>query len=153
MHRFGHAQELLLTFGLAFIIEEVVKLFFGDFSGRLRCPENLRFAAFTMFGTDYPFYRAVDRRHRPAMFVVLYAAARGGPASASWCAPPIERPQMAAALGHDVPLVFSGVFGVGAASPASPAALPAPSTRPTPTWRSTSASSFSSWSSSVAWAR
>ena len=30
VHKYGHAHELLLTFGLAFIIEEVIKLFYGD---------------------------------------------------------------------------------------------------------------------------
>ncbi|WP_343501723.1 ABC transporter permease subunit [Alloyangia pacifica] len=31
VHAHGHAHELLLTFGLALIIEELIKLFFGDF--------------------------------------------------------------------------------------------------------------------------
>ena len=29
VHQYGHAHELLLTFGLAFIIEEMIKLFYG----------------------------------------------------------------------------------------------------------------------------
>jgi len=31
VHAHGHAHELLLTFGLVFIFEELIKLFYGDF--------------------------------------------------------------------------------------------------------------------------
>jgi hypothetical protein len=48
----------------------------------------------------------------------------------------IYKPRMAEALGHNVPLVFMGVFGVGARSRAWRVRSPARSTRPTPTWRS-----------------
>ena len=37
VHQYGHAHELLLTFGLAFIIEEVIKLFYGIPRSTTRC--------------------------------------------------------------------------------------------------------------------
>jgi len=57
VHKYGHAHELLLTFGLAFIIEEVIKLFYGDALVSYQMPDYMRFAAFTIFETNYPFYR------------------------------------------------------------------------------------------------
>jgi branched-chain amino acid transport system permease protein len=114
VHKYGHAHELLLTFGLAFIIEELVKLFYGDFPVNYQMPPDLRFAAFTIFGTDYPFYRLFIGLVAAAMFVVLYlllSRTRAGLVVRA-----AERlPQMAEALGHNVPLVFMGVFGIGAA--------------------------------------
>jgi branched-chain amino acid transport system permease protein len=111
---FGHAHQLLLTFGLALIFEELIKLFFGDFPVNYQMPENLRFAAFTVFGTDYPFYRLFIGAVAVIMFVALYvllSRTRIGIVVRA-----AERlPAMAEALGHDVPLVFTSVFGVGAA--------------------------------------
>ena len=114
VHAFGHAHQLLLTFGLALIFEELIKLFFGDFPVNYRMPENLRFAAFTVFGTDYPFYRLFIGAVAMIMFIALYvllARTRIGIVVRA-----AERlPNMAEALGHDVPLVFTSVFGAGAA--------------------------------------
>ena len=31
VHRYGHGHQLLLTFGISFIITEVVKLFYGNY--------------------------------------------------------------------------------------------------------------------------
>ena len=114
VHQFGHAHELLLTFGIAFICEELVKLFYGNFPVNYRVPPELNFAAFRLFNTDYPFYRIFIGLIALAMFAVLFALltrtrigiiVRGA-----------ERlPKMSEALGHNVPLVFMGVFGTGAA--------------------------------------
>lgn len=114
VHAYGHAHELLLTFGLVFIIEELVKLFYGAYPVDYQMPAALDFAAFTLFSIDYPFYRIFIGGVAVAMFVSLYLlltrtrigiVVRGA-----------ERlPQMAQALGHNVPLVFMGVFGTGAA--------------------------------------
>jgi len=114
VHRYGHAHELLLTFGLSFIIAEVVKLFYGNFPVDYRVPEQLGFAAFHIFGTQYPFYRVLMGLVSLAMFGALYlllTRTRVGIVVRS----AIYRPGMAQALGHNVPLVFMGVFGVGAA--------------------------------------
>jgi branched-chain amino acid transport system permease protein len=114
IHSFGHAHELLLTFGLALIFEELIKLFFGDFPVNYQMPANLRFAAFTVFGTDYPFYRLFIGAVAVIMFIALYillSRTRIGIVVRA-----AERlPNMAEALGHNVPRIFTGVFGAGAA--------------------------------------
>lgn len=114
VHSYGHAHELLLTFGLAFIFEELVKLFYGDFPVNYSMPDYLRFSAFSVFGADYPFYRLFIAIVAIAMFAVLYlllSRTRAGLVVRA-----AERmPAMAEALGHNVPLVFMAVFGVGAA--------------------------------------
>ncbi len=114
VHRYGHAHELLLTFGIAFVCEELVKLFYGDFPVNYTMPAELNFAAFTLFDTNYPFYRLFIGGVALAMFVallVLLTRTRIGIVVRG-----AERlPKMAEALGHNVPLVFMGVFGTGAA--------------------------------------
>lgn len=113
VHAFGHAHELLLTFGLFFIFAEVVKLFYGNFPVEYRIPEDLRFAAFAIGGLDYPFYRVFMGGVSVLMFVAIYlllTRTRVGIIVRS----AIYRPQMAEALGHNVPFVFMTVFGVGA---------------------------------------
>ena len=114
VHAHGHAHELLLTFGLAFIFEELIKLFYGDFPVNYAMPDYLRFAAFSIYGTDYPFYRLFIGFVAVAMFVALYlllSRTRAGLVVRA-----AERlPAMAESLGHNVPFVFMGVFGAGAA--------------------------------------
>ena len=114
VHHHGHAHELLLTFGLSFIIAEAVKLFFGNYPVNYRIPKSLDFAAFTVGSADYPAYRLLMGGVAIAMFVAIYlllTRTRVGIVVRS----AIYRPRMAEALGHNVPLVFMGVFGVGAA--------------------------------------
>lgn len=114
VHHHGHAHELLLTFGLSFIIAELIKLFFGNFPVNYRLPEFLDFSAFTIGVANYPAYRVFMGAVAVAMFVLIYlllTRTRVGIVVRS----AIYRPRMAEALGHNVPLVFMGVFGVGAA--------------------------------------
>lgn len=114
VHHHGHAHELLLTFGLSFIIAELVKLFFGNYPVNYRVPTGLDFAAFRIGQSDYPFYRVLMGGVSIAMFALVYlllTRTRVGIVVRS----AIYRPKMAEALGHNVPLVFMGVFGVGAA--------------------------------------
>jgi branched-chain amino acid transport system permease protein len=114
VHHHGHAHELLLTFGLSFIIAELVKLFFGNFPVNYRVPGSLDFAAFTIGLSAYPVYRVLMGAIAVAMFVMIYLLltyTRVGIIVRS----AIYKPRMAEALGHNVPMVFMGVFGVGAA--------------------------------------
>lgn len=114
VHKYGHAHELLVTFGLSFIIAEVIKLFFGNYPVNYQVPESLNFAAFQLFGTNYPFYRVMMGVISLLMFGLIFlllSRTRVGIVVRS----AIYRPKMAEALGHNVPLVFMGVFGVGAA--------------------------------------
>ncbi|MHA7684221.1 branched-chain amino acid ABC transporter permease [Cupriavidus sp. PET2-C1] len=114
VHHHGHAHELLLTFGLSFIIAELIKLFFGNFPVDYRIPASLDFAAFRLGVSSYPFYRVFMGGIAVAMFAVIYlllTRTRVGIVVRS----AIYKPRMAEALGHNVPLVFMGVFGIGAA--------------------------------------
>ena len=114
VHHHGHAHELLLTFGLSFIVAESIKLFFGNYPVDYRIPAALDVSAFTVGGSQYPVYRLLMGGVAIAMFVVIYlllTRTRVGIVVRS----AIYKPRMAEALGHNVPLVFMGVFGVGAA--------------------------------------
>jgi branched-chain amino acid transport system permease protein len=114
VHKHGHTHELLLTFGLAFIIEEVIKLFYGDALVAYQMPDYMRFAAFTIYETNYPFYRLFMGAVSVGMFVLLYlllTRTRIGiiVRAATY------RPFTVEALGHNLPLIFLGVFSVGTA--------------------------------------
>jgi branched-chain amino acid transport system permease protein len=114
VHKHGHTHELLLTFGLAFIIEEVIKLFYGDALVAYQMPDYMRFAAFTIYETNYPFYRLFMGAVSIGMFVLLYlllTRTRIGiiVRAATY------RPFTVEALGHNLPLIFLGVFSVGTA--------------------------------------
>ncbi|GAB3123092.1 branched-chain amino acid ABC transporter permease [Bordetella tumbae] len=114
VHRHGHAHELLLTFGLSFIIAESIKLFYGNYPVDYRIPTSLDFSAFSIGATQYPFYRLLMGGIAIAMFIAIYLVltrSRVGIVVRS----AIYKPHMTEALGHNVPLVFMGVFGAGAA--------------------------------------
>ena len=105
---------MLLTFGLAFIIEEVIKLFYGDSLVSYQMPNYMRFAAFTIFETNYPFYRLFMGAVALAMFAALYlllTRTRVGIVVRA----ATYRPTTVEALGHNLPLVYMGVFAGGSA--------------------------------------
>ncbi len=114
VHRYGHAHELLLTFGLAFIIAETIKLFLGNYPVDYRIPASLDVAAFTIGNQQYPAYRVLMAAVAIAMFALLYVLLTRTRIGIVVRAA-IHKPRMAEALGHNVQLVFMGVFGVGAA--------------------------------------
>jgi branched-chain amino acid transport system permease protein len=114
VHHHGHAHELLLTFGLSFIIAETIKLFFGNHPVDYRIPPALDVAAFSIGRQQYSAYRALMAAVALAMFAALWlllTRTRIGIVVRA----AIYKPRMAQALGHNVQLVFMGVFGVGAA--------------------------------------
>lgn len=114
VHRHGHAHELLLTFGLFFIFEELVKLFYGFYPVAYAVPEVLSFTAFSILGLDYPFYRLFIGLVAIAMFAAIYVLLKFTRAGLIVRAA-VYRPRMVEGLGHNVPLVFLGVFALGAA--------------------------------------
>ena len=114
VHRFGHVAELLFTFGLALVIEEAVQLVWGRAPVRYVVPPELDFAAFTLFGTTYPAYKAFMVAVSVAMFALLglvITKTRIGLIIQA----ALTHPDMVGALGHNVPRVFMLVFGVGSA--------------------------------------
>lgn len=113
VHKHGHVPELLFTFGLAFVIEEVVQMIWGKSPVDFRVPALLDFPAFTIFATNYPAYKLFMLLISVGIFVALFAALTKTRIGLIVQAA-LTHPHMVAHLGHNVPLVFMTVFGVGA---------------------------------------
>jgi branched-chain amino acid transport system permease protein len=112
VHRHGHVPELLFTFGLAFVIEEAVQMIWGKVPVDFRVPAALDFPAFTIFATNYPAYKMFMLAISISIFVVLYAVLTRTRIGLIVQAA-LTHPHMVGHLGHNVPLVFMLVFGVG----------------------------------------
>jgi branched-chain amino acid transport system permease protein len=114
VHHFGHVPELLITFGLSYLVIEVVQLVWGRLAVDYRKPAYLDFPLFHVFGTQFPAYRTFMMLVALAMLGVLYLVITrtriGLVVQAA-----LTHPETAEALGHNVPLVFTGVFGGGCA--------------------------------------
>ena len=114
LHRRGHVSELLFTFGLAFVIEELVQMVWGKLPVDYRVPPQLDFVAFRLFDTTYPAYRVFMLFVALAMFVALLAVLTRTRIGLIIQAA-LTHPDMVAMLGHNVPKIFMLVFGAGAA--------------------------------------
>lgn len=113
VHVLGHVHELLLTFGLAYVLTESVKWIWGTnplsvpIKGFLADPVNL-------FGIDYPAYRLFVLSASVLVGVILAAILyktrlgiiiRGA----------VDDSEMVGALGINVPTLFMATFAFGAA--------------------------------------
>jgi branched-chain amino acid transport system permease protein len=114
LHRRGHVSELLFTFGLAFVIEELVQMLWGKLPVDYRVPHQLDFVAFRLFDTTYPAYRVFMLVIAVGMFAALLALLTRTRVGLIIQAA-LTHPDMVAMLGHDVPKIFMLVFGAGAA--------------------------------------
>jgi len=112
VHRHGHVAELLFTFGLAYVVEEVVQMIWGKLPADYRVPEALDFSAFTVFSTNYPAYKMFMLLIAIGIFVVLFAVLTRTRVGLIIQAA-LSRPDMVAMLGHNVPRVFMLAFGCG----------------------------------------
>src|SRR5207253_9481513 len=72
VHKFGHVAELLITFGLSFIILEMVQLIWGTGSADYRVPPSLSGALFHIYGTAFPTYRAFMMLVAVLMLVAIW---------------------------------------------------------------------------------
>ena len=143
VHKFGHVPELLITFGLSYVIVEVVQLIWGRTAVEFLPPESLRGPAFTLVnssvdGMQFVFGAAPDAMCRAADAAVRivcspFPATRGfmmlvavAMLVALWLMltrtrvglviqSALTHPEMVEALGHNVPRVFMLVFGAGSA--------------------------------------
>ena len=112
VHKHGHVAELLFTFGLAFMIEELVQMVWGKVPVDYRVPDLLNFSAFTLFSTTYPAFRMFMLITSVVVFLgllLLLTRTRVGLIIRA----ALTHPNMVGMLGHNVPLVFMMVFGVG----------------------------------------
>ncbi|MVT66100.1 branched-chain amino acid ABC transporter permease [Bradyrhizobium pachyrhizi] len=114
VHGYGHAQELLLTFGLALIIHEAVKLVYGPYPVDYSIPSELARTAFSANGLDFPLYRLFIGAVAVWMFASLYLLMKYTRVGLIVRAA-LSHPRMVESLGHNVGLVFLLVFAVGAA--------------------------------------
>jgi branched-chain amino acid transport system permease protein len=112
VHKFGHVAELLFTFGLAYLIEEVVHIIWGRAPVDYKVPPSLDFTLFTLYSTSFPAYKAFMMLVSVLMLVALYLVITrtriGLIIQAS-----LSHPQMVEALGHNVTLIYMLVFGAG----------------------------------------
>jgi branched-chain amino acid transport system permease protein len=112
VHAYGHMPELLLTFGIAYILEDVVKVIWGTEPLRVAIPTVLS-GSLSMLGTSYPIYRlfilVVSLLVFAFLFLILFRTRTGIIVRAA-----VANREMVAALGFNVPLVFLLLFGVGA---------------------------------------
>jgi branched-chain amino acid transport system permease protein len=143
VHKFGHVPELLITFGLAYVILELVQLVWGRSSLEFQPPEALRGPVFTLINSSVEGLQLVWGAAPAAMCSAADAAVRvvcsPFPATrgfmmfialvmllALWLMltrtriglviqSALTHPEMVESLGHNVPRVFMLVFGAGAA--------------------------------------
>ena len=114
VHRQGHVAEILFTFGLAYVIGELVIMAWGRNPIENHVPAAIDFAAFRLFGTSYPFYKVLMMGISVAMFAFLYFSFKRTRLGLVIQAA-LSHPQMVSALGHDVPRLFVLVFAIGSA--------------------------------------
>jgi branched-chain amino acid transport system permease protein len=114
VHKFGHVPELLVTFGLSYLILELVQLVWGRSTVPYGLPEALQGPLFTLYGTQFPksrsFIMLVALLMLVSVWLLLTRTRIGLVIQAA-----LKHPDMVEALGHNVPRVFMLVFGGGAA--------------------------------------
>jgi len=143
VHKFGHVAELLITFGLSFVVVELVMLIWGRTAVDFPPPPSLRGPAFTLINSSAEGLRFVWGAAPAAMCQAADATVRvvcsPFPATrgfmmmvallmlvALWLLltrtriglviqSALTHPEMVEALGHNVPRVFMLVFGAGCA--------------------------------------
>jgi branched-chain amino acid transport system permease protein len=123
-HAFGHAYELLLTFGLFFMIGEAVRWVWGSDPLQVPVPAGLG-GSIPFLGSRYPVYRlfilAVSSVICVGMAVALLKTRIGIVIRSA-----VSDGEMVAALGINTPLVSMGVFTAGSALAAIAGVIAAP---------------------------
>jgi len=92
----------------------VVQMIWGKGPVDYRIPRSLDFSAFTVFSTNYPAYKIFMLLTAVGIFVALLAVLTRTRIGLIIQAA-LTHPDMVAMLGHNVPRVFMGVFGLGTA--------------------------------------
>jgi branched-chain amino acid transport system permease protein len=143
VHKFGHVAELLITFGLSYVVLELVQLIWGRLALEFHPPESLQGPAFTLINHSVNGLSVLWGVASPEMCSAADAAVRvvcsPFPATrgfmmlvaiimlaAVWLLltrtriglviqSALTHPDAVEALGHNVPRIFMLVFGAGAA--------------------------------------
>ncbi len=116
VHQWGHVPELLFTFGLSYIVVELVQVIWGRAAVPYRVPEALDgpVAWLQGMGIVFPQYRMFMMAVAVGMLAVLWLGLTRTRVGLVIQAA-LTHPQQVEALGHNVPRVFMLVFGAGAA--------------------------------------
>src|SRR5450830_759710 len=114
VHKYGHIPELLFTFGLSYVIVEVVQLIWGRASIPYPIPASLDGPLFTLYTTTFPIYRGFIMLVAVAMLISIYLLLTKTRIGLIIQAA-LTHPDAVEALGHNVPRVFMLVFGGGCA--------------------------------------
>jgi branched-chain amino acid transport system permease protein len=112
VHAYGHAHELLITFGIAYIIEELVKMIWGNKPLLVVLPPSLSGSA-AFLGIQYPVYRLFILGVSLLVFILLFSVLFKTRAGIIVRAA-VANKKMTDALGFNVPLIFLLLFGMGA---------------------------------------
>jgi branched-chain amino acid transport system permease protein len=124
IHAFGHAYELLLTFGLFFMLAEAVRWIWGNYTLQVPTPALLT-GSIPLLGSRYPVYRLFILACSGAICLIMgvvLTRTRVGIIIRS----AVTDGEMLSALGINTPLVALGVFSVGAALAAIAGVIAAP---------------------------
>ncbi len=114
VHKYGHIPELLFTFGLSYVIVELVQLIWGRSTVPYAIPAALDGPLFTLYTTTFPMYRGFMMFVALLMLISIYlllTKTRIGLVIQA----ALTHPDTVEALGHNVPRVFMLVFGGGCA--------------------------------------
>jgi branched-chain amino acid transport system permease protein len=143
VHKYGHVPELLVTFGLSYVIVELVQLIWGRIAVEFRPPAELRGPVFTLINNSVEGLRMVWGAAPPELCSAADAAVRvvcsPFPATRGFMMlvavvmlasvwllltrtriglviqAALTHPEAVESLGHNVPRVFMLVFGAGSA--------------------------------------
>ncbi|MGB7481069.1 MAG: branched-chain amino acid ABC transporter permease, partial [Burkholderiaceae bacterium] len=114
VHKYGHVPELLFTFGLSYVVVELVQLVWGRAAVPYPVPAELDGPLFTLFTTTFPTYRGFMMLVAVLMLVAIYLVLTRTRIGLVIQAA-LTHPDTVEALGHNVPRVFMLVFGGGCA--------------------------------------
>jgi branched-chain amino acid transport system permease protein len=114
VRKYGHIPELLFTFGLSYVLVELVQLVWGRGAVPYSIPKELDGPLFVLYGTAFPMYRGFMMLIALLMVVFIYLMLTRSRIGLVIQAA-LTHPEMAEALGHNVPRVFTLVFGGGCA--------------------------------------
>jgi branched-chain amino acid transport system permease protein len=121
----GPLHELLLTFGLAYLLAEIVKLVWGLGSVSIALPPALDGPLLTLGDAAFSRYRAFMMGASVATLAALYALLRSSRTGLVLRAA-LTHPSAVKALGHDVASIGTLVFAVGTALAALAGVIAAP---------------------------
>jgi branched-chain amino acid transport system permease protein len=113
LYQADHLVQVLATFGLILFFNQIVLVVFGAASQTYQLPSSIDFP-FPLFGFTYPFYRLIVIAAGLLVALGLYlviARTRVGMLIRAGA----SRREMVGALGVNVKLLFTVVFGMGAA--------------------------------------